>query len=98
METLLKKEDRGERVPALENMPVLFPHLQFYWEAFWSLQGSRRMGFGVGPIPVSEMKDYLEIMGETDSDEVRRFMRYISELDAVYLKKMNERAKSRTRK
>ena len=48
---------------------------------------------GVGPIPLSEMKAYMELFRINDLDERDRFVRMIKALDRVYIKHTNDKLK-----
>lgn len=58
--------------------------------AFRNLISSRAVGFGVGPIPVSEIFAYCEMFHIDGDDERNDMLYYISELDAEYLRYMNK--------
>jgi hypothetical protein len=71
-------------------MPVLMPHLRPVWEGFQLLSSSRRLGMGAGPIPFSEIITYLLWEGLQDKDEQRRWIKFIREMDCIYLEIANK--------
>ena len=72
---------------ALQNKPVLPLYLEEYYEAFHMLNGSRRLGMGVGPIPFSELMAYLQVYPTYDID---LFIYLIHTMDNEYLKERND--------
>lgn len=63
---------------------------RFYLAAFHNLITSRAIGFGVGPIPISEILAYCEMFHIDGDDERDDMLYYISELDAEYLLHTNK--------
>ncbi len=80
-------------VPALQNRPTLTQWVIDYWEAFQILGNSRipHQG-GVGPIPLTEISAYMDVVYLRDVDERLRTVRMIQSLDKVYVKFVNDRA------
>lgn len=72
---------------ALAERPELSPDLNYIWEGFWVLSGSRQMGWGVGPIPLTEIQAYIELFAIEDR---YLFVSCIREMDRVYLEKVQE--------
>jgi hypothetical protein len=70
-------------LPALANRPELPRELEETWEAFWSLNRSRQIGFSIGPIPLSEIRAYVELFRVVD---VRSFVECVRHMDGIYLK------------
>jgi hypothetical protein len=82
----MKLQEAGQKVPALENKPYLSRWTMPYMEAFNVLSDSRSSGFGgVGPIPLSEIRSYMEIYEIVDIDERERFIKMVKALDSEYL-------------
>lgn len=76
---------------ALRERPRLYPYNRFYLEAFYSLNNSRQIGMGVGPIPCSEVLAFCQMHGDFDPTERLRLWRLINRMDTVYLAQKNER-------
>ena len=80
-------------VPALKNRPALSQWVIEYWEAFQNLGNSRTMQQGgVGPIPLTEIVAWMDVIYLRDVDERMRTVRMIQSLDKVYCKHVNDRA------
>lgn len=55
------------------------------------LSASRRLGFGEGPIPVSEVRAFLQIRHpDFDVDECMEFLELIAGLEDVYFRVKKE--------
>lgn len=59
------------------------PQSKFYWVAYHHLRGSRQMGFGIGPIPMTEILAYAEHAGISCPVNRSRFIRMMVRLDNV---------------
>ncbi len=76
-----------------DSEPELPFWLHRYIGAFSILSSSRpSSGFGVSPIPLSEIKNYCDIC---DIDDTQDFMKYIKSMDNVFLKFHNEKSKEK---
>lgn len=53
---------------------------------------------GVGPIPLTEIKAYLDMYGVTDLDERMYWIRMIKVLDRVYIEHINKTAQRKREK
>jgi hypothetical protein len=62
------------------------------WDAFWLLSRSRAIGFGTGPIPLSEIAAFIQVF---DIERPSFFVRCINELDSIWLE--HEAKKSKTK-
>ena len=62
-------------------------HLGYIWEAFWCLTSSRSYGYSTGPIPLTEIRAYIELFSIAD---VHMFVTCIRAMDAQYLKKLRD--------
>lgn len=82
----------GEAVPALEAEPVLPAYWRPVWDGFLTLNRCRPVGFGVGAIPLAEIKCYLEMFTYPDVEE---FVRCVKEMDAAYLEFVDKKEQSR---
>lgn len=80
---------RGSVLPALGNRPIVPAHLDYIWEGFWCLMSSRNIGFGMGPIPLTEIKAYIELFAIKD---VSLFVTCIRAMDSQYLRQKSEEA------
>ena len=90
-EFLRKLEERGEVIPALLNKPELGEFLIPYWIAFRTLSTSRRIGMGVGAIPLSEIESYIRIYGIGDLEECEDLVYLIGEMDDEFIKHVNKK-------
>jgi len=82
-------------VPALQNRPTLSRWVYDYWEAFRVLGSSRTATqAGLGPIPLSELVAYLDMMSIQDIDERLTYIKMIQSLDSVYVTHINDKAKA----
>ena len=75
----------GALPATLARMPELEPALAPYWQAFQDLSPSRRLGLDIGPIPLSEIWAYLEILGIDETERRHDMVRFIRALDDEYL-------------
>lgn len=55
-----------------------------YLHWFWELWSERHQGFGVGPIPLSKIREHGEFLG-LDRDNLEVFSVVIRTLDSAYL-------------
>lgn len=75
------------------------PWNEWLWRAWVRLSASRRAGFAALPIPVSEIKAYVEFRHpEFNLDEREEFLVAIQELDATWLKVTNELSETKREK
>ncbi|WP_428981378.1 phage tail assembly chaperone [Methylopila jiangsuensis] len=80
-------EKKGREVPAdYLNRPELEPEGAFYFDAFFRLSPSRRVGFSEGPIPF-EAIDAFARRWRIWGSEFDRFERMIRALDSEHLTK-----------
>jgi hypothetical protein len=84
-------EERGEVVPALLNKPELDEFLVPYWMAFQALSPSRRIGMGIGAIPLSEIESYIRIYGIEDQEERENLVYLTGEMDRVFIEYCNKK-------
>ena len=54
------------------------------------LSGSRQMGMGPGPIPLTEIEAYFRLTNVHDPDDVDEYLKLIREMDQEYLKAQSE--------
>lgn len=80
-------------VPALQNRPTITRWVTDYWEAFQVLGNSRIPHQGaIGPIPLSEIVAYMDVVYLYDAEERLRMVKMIQSLDRVYVKHVNDKA------
>ncbi len=96
MKSLLKMQAGGLTIPSLENRPFLTQWVSEYWAGFQVLGGSRIVHQGgIGPIPLTEIVAYIDVIYLSDVDERLKFIRMIQSLDSVYVKHVNTKASKR---
>lgn len=89
----LKEESGGTLEVPLDYEPELSFWLHRYIGAFSILSSSRpSSGFGISPIPLSEIKAYCELY---KVDDVLEFVRYIKHMDNTYVKFQSEKSKEK---
>ncbi len=72
-------------------MPEVYDDLTWVTEAFCSITSSRQVGFGLGPIPLSEIKTYVELF--PIPEDLETFVRLLRTMDNEYLAIMAEKQK-----
>lgn len=72
----------------LDDLPEIIDYFKHVWEWFLALNYQRPTGFGLAPIPYSELKAYLEMM---NIDYLREDIEAFSLIDRVYLEVMSEK-------
>jgi hypothetical protein len=79
----------------LVEKPTLRPELVGVWGAYTLLSGSRPMTeVGPGPIPLTEIKAYLEIL-QVEKIESRLYLiRMVKALDDMYLENYREKTQA----
>lgn len=81
---MLALHAEGKNVPAIDDCPELPPELLSAWNDFVALGSCRPSGFGIAPIPVTAMLEYLDRRGIDRSLWDERIELW-QELDAVVL-------------
>lgn len=84
-------EESGVPPAALVEMPEVFPDLEYVVEAFSALTSSRQVGFGLAPIPLTEIKTYVEMFDIPD--DLDTFLRLLRALDNEYLETLDRKLK-----
>lgn len=75
----------GEPIPdRIANAPELTLGLMLYMQAFFDLDSERQVGFSVGRIKWSAIRDYADAF-EFDAIQTEDLFYFIKELDKVYL-------------
>lgn len=91
-------QEGGLEVSALQHRPRLNQWVSTYWEAFQYLGTSRALHQGgVGPIPLSEIVAYMDVVYLRDVDARLTFIKMIQSLDSVYVLHVNEKAEQRAK-
>lgn len=102
-EKIIAQGGDPEQFPILreETRPTIFRDVQWVWEGFMTLSGSRQMGYSsVQAIPLSEILHYLNFRGIQDPDDREEFTFLVQSLDrrfvAEQIAKSEARRKSQT--
>jgi hypothetical protein len=74
--------------------PIISEFGAFYWDAFHDLSSERQFGMGLGPIPRSAIMSYADEC-ELGVDASHQFYRIIREIDAEFLRSLNERGRDK---
>jgi len=61
----------------------VLPENIWAWSAFQALRGSRQVGFSTGPIPITEITAYCDLIGLADPVQKIRLARFVMALDRV---------------
>jgi hypothetical protein len=86
------QEELGRPLRVLQEMPILLRHMIPVWEAFHLLSASRQVTMGGSlPIPFRDIIEYCIWDGINTKDGQRRYLRFIREMDSVYLSHANEK-------
>lgn len=83
------EEKRGYAPQALLDRPELDMTERWYMQAFATLSPSRQSGMGVGGIPLSEVRAYLDLFDTPV--EVDEFVAVIRAMDACWLEEQAKR-------
>lgn len=76
----------------IQNAPVLWLGLEFFYSAFLDLNTCRPSGWNLGPIPWSAIADYanaMDVIGEQRDD----LFFFVRSLDSAYLEYHEVKAK-----
>ncbi len=76
----------------IKNAPSLLPGLELYYIAFMSLEASRQIGMGAGPIWWTTVQDYCERQG-LDEEQTEAMHIHIKAMDTAYLKNLARKNK-----
>jgi len=82
--------------PPLLRRPKLKRDDQDFLSAFYACNHSRQSG-GMGghnPITISEVRNYLDVVGIDTTDERAKYLRVIQLLDSIYLTDAAEKVKA----
>lgn len=78
----------------LANAPELEPGLQFYLGAFYDLDSCRQAGFDIGPIPITAIMLYGQLVG-CEGEDYDDLINHVRALDGVYMEHMRKKQKSK---
>lgn len=73
------------QAPALQRCPELWAENEAPFTAFCRLSKSRQPGLAPGPIPVSEVLAYCQLIGLDDAEEALRLLDLVQACDSVFL-------------
>lgn len=76
--------------PEYDDEPDCPEYWQEYLDAFWLLNTSRPVGFGLGYIPLSEVEVFCRMF---DIADAQGFVIVIRHLDRIYIEYQRERQK-----
>lgn len=76
--------------PLYESSSELLPGLGIYYEAYWQLHTTRQVGFGIGPIPHTEILRFCQLRGY-DPETSYIMEHHVREMDAAYLEYMSKK-------
>lgn len=97
MVVLEKRLRSGREVPELQDEPYLPQGLVGLWNAYVTLDRSRPFHeSAMLPIPISEMKAYMEVFGITSEEDRETFIRVMQMVDSHAVKKANDEAKKKS--
>lgn len=94
-EKLLAAHKNPSEASFVKQAPTLTDFEVYYADAFLTLSNSREVGFGIGPIKISEIAAYLTIFPAYDAD---MFVSLIQAMDAEYLELQVSERNGRTSK
>lgn len=79
-----------------DKRPIIFRDVQWVWEGFMTLSGSRQMGYmSAQPIPLSEILFYLDHRGITDPDDRDEFTYLVQSLDRRFVAEQIAKSEAR---
>ena len=75
----------------IADSPQIQLGLDLYYDAFWELTTCRPLGWGIGPIPWSSMRDYAQTF-DFDEEQTSALFYYIRVMDNAYMGKKWQKA------
>jgi hypothetical protein len=104
-EDLDKKAEKAGKestlLPALAKRPEIFQDLVIFYNAFNAVSPSRQSGMGLGYIPLSEIRGYLDEFGVCGTEARLEWINWIQFIDRTYVRlhseKKEKEAKSKTK-
>jgi hypothetical protein len=88
---LLKRAEKGESVPALDNKPALTRDMLLLWRAFEEIHETRNVSEGITPLLNTEIEAWLNINCVDDPWLRRDIYKAVRALDSVWRSKMSEK-------
>ena len=83
-------------VKMLDDQPVVFPHLVDLWNAFLTLDRTRRWNMGYPHyIELTEIEAYARLYRINDVEDILTMIEFVHKLDAHYISWESEQAKKR---
>jgi hypothetical protein len=79
------KAAKGEYPADFQNSPEVYPWLRWYLAAWDDLGRSRPVGYGIGPIPASEILAYCNLLQIEWQDVRDELFYFCGVLDDVYV-------------
>ena len=84
---------KGARVRAFENIPLVPPHLEPIFSAFLTLSRRRPVHMaGVGAIPYAELIAWLDSRQIADADDRDYYLALFERLDIITVRHFNDQA------
>lgn len=77
----------GEIPQALKNRPTIGEAEYFFVSSFYELNAFRPVGESFQPLTLTDVKAYMDILGDFSLSERLRFIKVISTLDQTYINK-----------
>jgi len=90
---LKKRVERGDPVPALENMPTVFDDLRWVYDGFSELNSQRRVNQVPNRINVVEVDTWLTLNGIDDPDDRLFFWRMVRAMDSAWMDRAHKEIK-----
>jgi hypothetical protein len=78
------------------NQPRIIFGTQHFLRLFWELSSERQFGMGVGPIPISKVREVAR-ENRYDEESLELLLIVIKTLDAAYMKWMRDRVDTNRR-
>ena len=82
-----KADAEGSEIPEILEPPEILDGFGGWFEDFWNLSTNRQIGFGVGPIPQSDIDRHV---AGWDYEDAEMFEVCIREMDRVYMMRTNK--------
>jgi len=86
------KEEFDEPIPAIDDAPVLWPHLRWVWICFVELSRTRQFTQVINAISYQEILAYSQLH-EIGYDDLRELLHFVPKLDAHLVAKKTKEAR-----
>jgi len=90
-------QEKGQKVPSLDNQPQLIDDIAFFFDAFMELSVTRAWGMGPNAITYQEMNAWLDMNQIKSQDEREEFVHYIKHLDMVWMNIRSKKDKAKAK-